>query len=307
MLILTLGVTEGHAEPLVFQTQGKCMADDSSITHITDTAFWTATFRAREAQRADAAFHDALAGILSGERGRKITRSMPRAGLVGWGIVVRTSAIDQLIHEALDSGVDAVLNLGAGLDTRPYRMKLPGQLRWIEIDFPNIVEFKNASLAEHAPICHLERIGMDLLNRSARSELFARCGAYSEKTLVITEGVISYLSNDDVATLAREMFENPAIRLWIQDFDNAGNRQLPRGWEEKLRAAPFVFEVKDWFEFFEQSGWRALKTITSAEEAKKISRPYPWDFPYGLLLRALPSAMREKILSLSGAVLMERM
>ena len=80
-------------------------------------------------------------------------------------MVVRTSAIDRLIYEALQSGIDTVLNLGAGLDTRPYRMNLPADLQWIEVDFPNIVELKNATLVEHRPVCELERVGMDLLDR----------------------------------------------------------------------------------------------------------------------------------------------
>jgi hypothetical protein len=44
--------------------------------------------------------------------------------------------------------------------------------------------------------------------------------------------------------------------------------------------------------------------ITSFEESQRINRPYPLDFPFGLMMRTLPTAMREKILSLSGAVLL---
>lgn len=86
-------------------------------------------------------------------------------------MVVRTSAIDRLIYEALQSGVDTVLNLGAGLDTQPYRMKLPATLRWIELDFPNIVELKNSKLVEYKPACRLERVGVDLLDRRSRNTL----------------------------------------------------------------------------------------------------------------------------------------
>jgi O-methyltransferase involved in polyketide biosynthesis len=57
------------------------------------------------------------------------------------------------VNEALTSGVDTVLNLGAGMDTRPYRMKLPGDLRWVEFDFPSIVEPESAQLADQQPVC----------------------------------------------------------------------------------------------------------------------------------------------------------
>ena len=46
------------------------------IEHVSDTAFWVATFRAPESERADAVFEDPLAGILAGEKGREIVKSM---------------------------------------------------------------------------------------------------------------------------------------------------------------------------------------------------------------------------------------
>ena len=281
------------------------MIDDSAITHVTDTAFWVAHFRAKESQRGTPAFHDPLASLLCGKRGSEIARSIPRATMVEWGMVVRTSAIDRLIYEALESGIDTVLNLGAGLDTRPYRMKLPAQLRWIEIDFPNIVEMKNSKLIDHRPACEIERVGMDLLERRSRNTILARYGTTSSNTLVITEGVLSYFSIPDAANLAADLHATPSIRFWIQDFDNAGQRRSPRGWDAKLKAAPFLFKVKNWFDFFEKYGWRPSRVISSFEESQRINRPYPLDLPFGLILRALPKAMSQKILSLSGAVLMQ--
>jgi methyltransferase (TIGR00027 family) len=282
------------------------MTDDSSITHVTDTAFWVAHFRAKESQRAAPAFHDPLASLLCGNRGRQIARSIPRAAMVEWGMIIRTSAIDRLINEALVAGVDTVLNLGAGLDTRPYRMKLPATVRWIEMDFPNIVELKNSTLVEHQPACRLERVRIDLLDRPSRNKILAHYASAAKNTLVISEGVLPYFSIHDAATLASDLHAAPSVRFWIQDFDNAGQRSSPRGWNAKLEAAPLLFKVNDWFEFFEKYGWRSSHVITSFEESQRINRPYPLDFPFGLIMRALPKAMRQKIQSLSGAVLMQR-
>jgi methyltransferase (TIGR00027 family) len=281
------------------------MGDHSSISHVSDTAFWVAHFRAKESHRAVPAFRDPLASLLCGDRGRQIARSMSRAAMVEWSTVVRTCAIDRLIYGALQSGVDTVLNLGAGLDTRPYRMQLPPDLRWIEMDFPHIVELKKSKLIEQHPGCILERVGMDLLDRRSRNESFVEYATASNNILVITEGVLPYFSVRDAATLGWDLHATPSIRFWIQDFDNAGQRRSPRGWETKLQAAPFLFNVKDWFEFFEKYGWRSCQVITSLEESQRIGRPYPLDFPFGLILRALPKAMSQKINNLSGAVLMQ--
>lgn len=279
---------------------------DSAIRHVSDTALWVAHYRAQERQRPDAAFDDPLASILSGERGRAIARSIPRPALVQWGMITRTSAIDRLIDEALSSGIDTVLNLGAGLDTRPYRMRLPASLRWVEMDFPGVIELKNSKLVDYEPACRLERIGIDLLDIASRNRSLAHYATTSNNILVITEGVLAYFSVDQAAALAGELHAAPGVSCWIQDFDNAGQGRLPRGWAEKLKAAPMLFRVKDWFEFFERYGWRSSHVITSYEESQRINRPYPLDFPFGLLLRALPKSMQQKIHSLSGAVLMRR-
>jgi O-methyltransferase involved in polyketide biosynthesis len=45
------------------------------IEHVTDTAFWVASYRALESERPDALFRDPLAGLLSGEKGKQIARS----------------------------------------------------------------------------------------------------------------------------------------------------------------------------------------------------------------------------------------
>jgi methyltransferase (TIGR00027 family) len=282
------------------------MTDPGEISNVSDTALWVATFRGREGQRADAVFHDPLATLLAGARGPKIARSMPRSALVAWAIVVRTSAIDRLIDEALGMEIDSVLNLGAGLDTRPYRMNLPAHLRWIEVDFPHIVEFKDAALRGHRPACHVERVGLNLLDRSSRNTLLARYGSQHQNTLVIAEGVIPYFSNDDAASLAVDLSSIASFRHWIMDFDNAGERRTPRAWEKRLKNAAFLFQVADWFEFFKQYAWHPHKVITSTDQSEAINRPYPFSFPLGLAMHALPASVRRKILSLSGAVLMRR-
>ncbi len=276
------------------------------ISHVSDTALWVASARGKEGARADALFDDPLAGVLAGVRGHRIARAMPRRALVAWVVALHTSAIDFLITQALGMGVDTVINLGAGLDTRPYRMNFSPQLRWIEVDFPTIVAYKDAELRAHKPSCRIERVGLDLLDLAARNTLLAQYALQSETVLVIAEGVIPYFCNTDVATLAAELHSLPSFRYWIMDFDNAGVRRMPRAWTRRLKNAPFLFQAADWFEFFERYAWQPMQVITSAEQSERTHRPYPLQFPLGFLMRALPAVMRRKILCLSGAVLMRK-
>jgi len=46
-----------------------------------------------------------------------------------------------LIDAEVGRGVDVVVNLAAGLDTRPYRMDLPASLLWIEVDLPPLIAY----------------------------------------------------------------------------------------------------------------------------------------------------------------------
>jgi methyltransferase (TIGR00027 family) len=112
------------------------------IGNVSDTAFMVAGFRAMETERPDAPFRDPLAAKLSGEHGRTILTTVPRRFVGAWSVVIRTVIIDALIQEAVAQGVDTILNLGAGLDTRPYGMDLPPALRGIEVDFPHVIELK---------------------------------------------------------------------------------------------------------------------------------------------------------------------
>jgi methyltransferase (TIGR00027 family) len=277
------------------------------ISNVSDTALWVATLRGLEGERKDAAFHDPLATQLSGSRGRQIAASMPRSAVVAWSMIIRTAAIDRLVSESLATGIDCVLNLGAGLDTRPYRMSLPPALRWIEVDFPNIVESKNSQLSALTPGCRVERVALDLSDCSSRNALFERLGSESKNALIISEGVLPYLSNEDVASLAEDLHSTACFKNWIMDFDNAGKRRMPRVWKKRLRAAPFRFQVADWFEFFKKSGWHPHRIITSAQQSVQIRRPYPFAFPLGLIMHVLPASVREKVLSLSGAVMMRKL
>jgi methyltransferase (TIGR00027 family) len=98
------------------------------IRNISDTALWVAVFRARETERNGALFRDPYARKLAGERGEQIAKSMQAGQRYEWPYTARTVRFDQIISEQIKQGADMVINLAAGLDTRPYRMDLPSSL-----------------------------------------------------------------------------------------------------------------------------------------------------------------------------------
>jgi methyltransferase (TIGR00027 family) len=170
----------------------------SVIQHVTDTAIWVAHYRAAESERPDALFRDDLAGLLAGARGRDIANHLEQVQahrMTRWSVVVRTVVIDQLIQKLVSEGVDTVLNLGAGLDTRPYRLPLPASLHWIEVDYPGIIEHKESVLSSRRPGVQLERIALDLANVDERRKLFARLSAGAQRV----RGAIPHRGTGDLS------------------------------------------------------------------------------------------------------------
>lgn len=256
---------------------------DESIDDVADTAIWVAGYRAMESERPDALFRDPLAGRLAGERGRALASTMAGARQFAWSIVVRTCVIDAFVHEAVAAGFDAVLNLGAGLDTRPYRLELPRGLRWFEVDHAKIIELKNHRLAGEAASCGLERISADLAEASQRTALLDEIAARAEKILVLTEGVIPYLSAEEVAALAHDLRAHASYRAWITDYSSPFlNKRMARRRDvrKRLGNAPRRFLPGDWEGFFRAQGWRLTEMRYLSVEGERMGRPppIPWWF-----------------------------
>jgi methyltransferase (TIGR00027 family) len=230
-------LSDGCARGVLHSARGKLMT--GSIEHVMDTAFWVASDRALEGERPDALFRDPLAAVLAGEKGRRIAESMPHRRAMVFVMALRTTAIDRLIASAIDRGADTVLNLGAGLDTRPYRLQLPASLRWVEADFQSVIEHKNDKLAGQQPRCALERVAIDLTDRAERQALLRRVASNSRCVVVLTEGVVIYLHDDEVTRLAEDLHALPSIRYWIQDYYGVEARRHRPSLRQKLKAAPF--------------------------------------------------------------------
>jgi methyltransferase (TIGR00027 family) len=266
---------------------------NSPLHDVSDTAFWIAHHRALESDRPDALFHDPFAARLAGERGRLISEAMPTSRIVAWTVALRTRIIEDYIEAALRSGIDTVLCLGAGLDARPYRLALPAALRWIEADYPHVIDYKEHILRRENPACRLERVRIDLADTAERQKLLDRVDALAQGVLILTEGVIPYLANDDVASLADALRSMREARLWIVDYLSAQAVAFRRRKHvrQAMQNAPFKFDPGDWFAFFRRHRWRVKEIRYYTEEAARYSRPMP--LPLGArLLLSLPRFRR---------------
>jgi methyltransferase (TIGR00027 family) len=278
------------------------------IDNISDTALWIAAFRAAETARTDAVFRDHLADKLAGKKGHQMVAATPNAKAMAYAMVARTTAIDRLVNDAISLGIDTVINLGAGLDTRPYRLSLPPQLQWIEVDFPHLIQYKEERLKDDLPVCRLERIGADLSQEKERQTLLQQLGGKTTRALVITEGVIGYLTNEAAGELAADLSSVSGFAFWIMDISQGRYRRNRRSRQlnEILKKTPIRFTHPKPIDFFSNYGWR-IRTYTGIlDETERIGRPFPALFPWTLLLKLFPKTIRRLGNKTYGYALFER-
>lgn len=242
------------------------------ITHVSDTARWTALYRATESARTDALFRDPLAERLAGEQGRAIVAKTPMTSRSGWWLVARTKIIDDAIYAAIADGCDRVLNLAAGLDTRPYRLDLPPDFPWIEADLPQMLEQKAELLADQVPRCRLTRSAVDLADPVAREAFFDTALDGASNALVLTEGLLMYLEDADVTALS-DALNRPEVGWWMFDFGGPGlKRLMNKKVDGLLQNAPFIFAPENGLAYFEDLGWRVLESEHLMAAAKRFRR-----------------------------------
>jgi len=245
------------------------------IRDISDTARWAAVYRARETERRDAVFRDPYAKLLAGSRGEEIFEKMPHQTDTSWAWITRTYLFDQVIREQIAHGVDMVVNLAAGLDARPYRMSLPASLQWIEVDFPELLDYKQEILAKETPSCTLERIPFNLANVESRRQLFSRLGIRGKTALIITEGLLIYFSPEEVGALAQDLAGTAGFERWALEIGSPGLlRMLHKQWAQALgqAGAPLKFAPQEGPGFFARYGWQPLEIHSVLKTAAGLKR-----------------------------------
>ena len=288
------------------------MSSQNLIKHVSDTAYWIAAYRAKESARTDALFHDPLAARLAEGHGQAIVAQMEKLGSrkpMEWSVAIRTIVIDNYIRAAIDDGVDLVLNLGAGLDTRPYRLDLPQALQWIEADFSGIISLKEKVLQNEKPRCQLQRVTIDLSDEAARGSFLDQVNTKGRKVLVLTEGVVPYLSLDQAASLAKDLARQAHFKYWVTDYFSTFFMQLyiqgkvGMGIKEN---APFRFFPENWEQFFATKGGRKQELRFLSDDGEKLSRPAPAPLFFKIMRLITPKSKLEKFKNMFGYALLTR-
>ena len=247
------------------------------------TAEFMAVFRASENAKAPAsrAFADPLAAaLLPGELrlAARLFGVRPAAALLNAYIdrrwpgartsgIARTRLIDDWIGQAAH-GIDQVVLLGAGFDTRAWRLDTLASARIFEVDHPNTASVKQERLrSAHADLKKATFVKVDFETDDFDQLLRAAGFDPARPAIVVWEGVSQYLTGEAVCGVMR----------WV-------GRLAP--------GSRFIFT------YVHEGVLNGSVAFVGADKviAKVDGSGEPWRF--GLLPEELPAFLRERGLSL---------
>lgn len=246
---------------------------------ISKTAFYCCGVRMQDAERSNPVCNDIYAKVFMNEDGLQILEAFRDETKPNASNVARHRIIDDLLRqELLDKPNLSVVIIGAGFDSRAYR--LSGGT-WVELDEPQVISYKNERLP--ASVCEneLHRIPIDFSTDSLEEKLSAF--ANRSPVTVVVEGVFMYLEEETIKqllqTLRRLVPQHKLIcDLMTRDFFEKYSKSL----HEKITGmgTSFKFTIDNPEAVFVENGYRRLQKIEIVEKSVVFEAP---DVPSSVL------------------------
>lgn len=222
---------------------------------------------------------------------REFARFLIKIGLHGAAyntVVARTAYIDSVVREYMRRGIRELVILGAGFDTRAYRLISPFDgIRVFEIDHPDMQEAKKKTIISALGSIprHVTFVSVDFERESLEQRLIENGFYWGSKVLFILEGVMPYLSNSAIDSIfgcirANSTEENAIVFTYsCKPFDRGieykatiVERFLSRLFEKK--GEPRIHWLgENQIEFFcEERGFLLLENLYSEELVRRYFR-----------------------------------
>jgi methyltransferase (TIGR00027 family) len=261
--------------------------------------WWSVICRANESDRPDALFRDPFVRRLATERGEELVNKLRMRNRHAGVFVTAVYLFDRIISEQLAQGVDMVISLAGGLDTRPYRMELPSDLKWVEIDRPQAIARKQEIFGGDQARCELRQIGLDSANAPARRELLSELGGRAKKALVIDQGYLGCMTAEEVGLLAEDLWRPQGVQRLLITMIGPSTQRAPKRRAKTIgdsRNAFLSFAPPDGPEFFANYGCDSLEVHSVRQTATRLRRaPKP-----GLIAKFLEFLSRAYTVVLLG-------
>lgn len=171
-----------------------------------------AAYRAMESERSDRLFFDPFAAELAGTKAKTIALQDPEEENAPY-VTVRTRFFDDFL---LSSAVLApqVVILGAGMDTRAFRLVWPEGTTLYELDQPEIQSRKDAILKDTPTTCQRHAIAVDL-TKPWSQKLLTQGYLANVPSVWLLEGLLMYLTDSEVHFLLKTIMELASTGSWL--------------------------------------------------------------------------------------------
>lgn len=161
-----------------------------NIQGVPETMLQTLFARAAHSQGQGHKFYDGKAIEIVRQLDYDFSKAEKDAAMSS-GVIARTILLDRMVGGFIRDYPDAtVVNIACGLDTRVYRLD-NGQVRWYNLDLPEVIEIRRRFLDEHGRVSMIAKSAMD---ESWAAEIEEPRGP----ALVLMEGLSMYLTEEDV-------------------------------------------------------------------------------------------------------------
>jgi methyltransferase (TIGR00027 family) len=201
----------------------------------------------------------------------------PRSAETTQYILVRIRYFDDWLANSLRGLHHQVVMIAAGLDTRPFRLKIPADTTFYELDQPAVLQLKSDLLAQNncGPSCRSVPVSVDL--KQDWIGPLKRAGFDPAKPSVwLAEGLFYYLQETDVRQLLQGISQNAAPGSLV-GCDLVSDSFFRSPWSQKAlenlaaRGTPWLFGTDDPEQLFAEYGWSA-RAIQPGEEPANYGR-----------------------------------
>jgi methyltransferase (TIGR00027 family) len=242
------------------------VVDRRSMAAVGRTALWTAAARARESDRPDRLFDDPYAGVLARDEGRALLAHFHTEHAPGDGnpfLAIRTRWFDDFLRAACATATQVVA-LGAGLDTRWYRLPWTDGTVLYELDQAPVLAYKALHLDGVPGPANAGRrtVPVTFDERDAWIGALKDAGYTADRPAVwFAEGLLFYLPEPTARAVLRgaTTVSAPGSRL-AADLIGTGIFRFPytREFLRRLAVAgsPWQFGTDDPAGFVAGTGWR---------------------------------------------------
>jgi methyltransferase (TIGR00027 family) len=213
-----------------------------------------------------------------------IRRSEEKVPGLWGGIMARKRYIDDRVAEAAGGRVEAVVNLGAGFDTRAYRLPALADVPVWEVDQPENIDAKRSRLKKLFEVVptHVTLVPIDFDHEDLATALASHGYEADTKTFFIWEGVTQYLTENGVRTTFAYLADTPARsrlvftytpRDFIDGQNSYGQEYLYRQMVVKNKLWLYGLDPENVDDFLGDYGWRVLEHLGYEELAERYVTP----------------------------------